>query len=235
VSVEEMRRFLSHFSTSSFLGGTKIGVVTGAHDLSIEAANALLKTLEEPRGNALLILLASDTARVPATVMSRCQTLRFLPVPCAELEAGLVRRSVPDAGPLARLSAGRPGIAIALSADAEARFAHEETVRGFLSFTATPISSRLTAVGGLVKDETLSAITGVLDTWSGALRDMICVKTGNDARVVNAFAAPLLASRAAAYRLTELARIAALVRDARRLLLGNINPRLALEHVALNF
>jgi len=235
VSVEEMRRFLAHFASSSFLGGIKIGVVTGAHDLSLEAANALLKTLEEPRGNALIILLASDTARVPATVMSRCQTLRFLPVPTDELVQGLTRRSVPDADALARLAAGRPGIALALHADVEARAAYEETVCGFIDFTAAPVSSRIAAVGAMVKDASPATVTDLLDTWSGALRDMICVKTGNDARVVNGFAATRLRSRAAAYRLTDLARLSGMVRDARRLLLGNINPRLALEHVALNF
>jgi DNA polymerase-3 subunit delta' len=62
-------------------GPRRIAVLDGAERCTEEAANALLKTLEEPPGGALLVLIAADPSPLPATIRSRCQLLRFGPLP----------------------------------------------------------------------------------------------------------------------------------------------------------
>ena len=86
---------------------------------SIEAANSLLKTLEEPPGHVVLALTAVHAEALPATVVSRCQRLDLRPVAQATLEAALAGRGVPPekARLLARLSGGRVGWALEASRD----------------------------------------------------------------------------------------------------------------------
>jgi len=212
IGVEEMRTFLAHFTTSSLLGGVKVGVIPDAEALSIEAANALLKTLEEPKGNALLILMTKDVSRTPATVASRCQVLRFLPVPTRELVVGLLARGVSqiDAERLAAIATGKPGIAITMVNDPAARETYETTVERFRALLVAPIARRISAAGEVVKDATPVQVTQTLDVWTAVLRDMMCAQP--------------LARTVGAIRAT---------RAAQRMLGENVNARLAVEHAIL--
>ena len=64
---------------SSFRGGYKVGIIEGAEALNANGANAFLKTLEEPTGDTLLIMIAKPSHRLPATVASRCLRLPLHP------------------------------------------------------------------------------------------------------------------------------------------------------------
>jgi len=80
ISIEQIRELERKLSLSSFLNSYKIGIIEEAETMSIEAANSLLKTLEEPTPKTVIILLASNISVLPATIVSRCQVLKFLPV-----------------------------------------------------------------------------------------------------------------------------------------------------------
>ncbi|MGQ0848655.1 MAG: DNA polymerase III subunit [Actinomycetota bacterium] len=82
-----------------------------------QAANALLKTLEEPSGSVVFVLVADSEEDFPPTVASRCRTIRFGRVPDTELVDGLVARGVDPARAdvLSLVSGGRPGLALALT------------------------------------------------------------------------------------------------------------------------
>jgi DNA polymerase-3 subunit delta' len=87
-------------------------VLTEAERMTAEAGNALLKTLEEPPDNSLLILLSSHPSSLFPTIISRCQTIRFSPLPLKEIKDYLVSRlKLPSAEAqlLSRLSEGRLG------------------------------------------------------------------------------------------------------------------------------
>lgn len=87
--------------------------------LNDEAANALLKTLEEPIASSTFILVAESEDDLPATVASRCRTIVFGRVPEEEIAAGLVARGIDEtrAAQAARISGGRPGLAVALATE----------------------------------------------------------------------------------------------------------------------
>jgi DNA polymerase-3 subunit delta' len=74
--IEQVRGLAEELSLTSHQGGYKVGILSPADLLNRFAANALLKTLEEPPARTLLILVASQPSRLPATVLSRCQKLR---------------------------------------------------------------------------------------------------------------------------------------------------------------
>jgi len=74
--IEQVRELADELSLTSHQGGYKVGILSPADALNRFAANALLKTLEEPPARTLLILVASQPSRLPATILSRCQRLR---------------------------------------------------------------------------------------------------------------------------------------------------------------
>jgi len=74
--IEQVRELAEELSLTSHQGGYKVGILSPADSLNRFAANALLKTLEEPPPQTLLILVASQPSRLPPTILSRCQKLR---------------------------------------------------------------------------------------------------------------------------------------------------------------
>src|SRR5204863_31865 len=76
----------------------RIFIVEDAHYMNDQAANALLKTLEEPAATTHLILTTSNPMMLLATIRSRCQTIRFAPIPIADIETFLTQQqNVPAA------------------------------------------------------------------------------------------------------------------------------------------
>jgi DNA polymerase-3 subunit delta' len=75
IGIDQIRELVANFSLTSYAGGGKVAVIEPANAMTTNAANSLLKTLEEPSGDALLILIADKTGRLPATIFSRCQRI----------------------------------------------------------------------------------------------------------------------------------------------------------------
>jgi len=77
IKVDDVRQLSAKLNLTSQYGGYKVAVVIDAHDMNINASNSLLKTLEEPSSNAVLILVSSNPQKLPITVRSRCQGIGF--------------------------------------------------------------------------------------------------------------------------------------------------------------
>jgi DNA polymerase-3 subunit delta' len=77
IRIEQVRDLCAELALTSHQGGYKVGILSPADSMNRFAANALLKTLEEPAKNTLLILVASQPSRLPATIMSRCQRINI--------------------------------------------------------------------------------------------------------------------------------------------------------------
>jgi len=235
IGIEAIRGFIDHFSSSSFWGGRKIGVICGAHELSQEAANALLKTLEEPAGKALLILTAHSLDRLPETVKSRCQVVRFLTVPPAEVAQGLVRRGMDakSAEVSAAFSAGRPGLAVEHAEDAALRATHGEQVSSFMELAKRPIAGRLAAASEITAKAETSALAALLDVWTAVLRDILSVATGNERYAADRSALPAFRAYAIQRSVSEIVKTHRTLAAGKRMLAENVNPRLIFEHIAL--
>ncbi len=92
IRIEQVRELSAELALTSHGGGYKVGIISPADALNRFAANALLKTLEEPPPRTLLILVASEPSRLPPTVLSRCQRLRIRAPERAESVAWLSAR-----------------------------------------------------------------------------------------------------------------------------------------------
>ena len=76
IRIEQARELSAHLALASHQGGYKVALIDPADALNWNAANALLKTLEEPPSRTVLILVAQQPSRLPATILSRCQRVR---------------------------------------------------------------------------------------------------------------------------------------------------------------
>jgi len=119
ITIEQVRELQRQLSLSSLAGGGRVAVLVEVDKASEGAANALLKTLEEPAPRVVLLLTASDVEEVPPTVASRCEVLALRPVPLAEIAAAIEARGESAAGArqVARLASGRPELALRMVAD----------------------------------------------------------------------------------------------------------------------
>lgn len=117
IVVDQIRELSARLAMSSQFGGWQIATVDPADAMNAAAANALLKTLEEPTPATLLILVADEPARLPATIRSRCQRIDFL-VPSREASLDWLRaEGVTDAPAALEAAGGNPGLAREWSGD----------------------------------------------------------------------------------------------------------------------
>lgn len=117
IGVDRVRALKRFMQLRPMLGKTKVAIIDDAPLLTVAAQNALLKTLEEPPDHSLLILVAANPDALLATVRSRCQRVRFAPLPLesvATIVAEVAGVDAASARELAVLAEGSPGRALAL-------------------------------------------------------------------------------------------------------------------------
>ena len=119
ISIEQVRELQRELSYRSLGSHPKIGIVNDAHLLTIQAQNALLKTLEEPPGNTLLVLIAVNASNLASTILSRCQRVSFHPLTPTAVAEILERHGRPpsEAAAIAAYAEGSPGRALDLDPD----------------------------------------------------------------------------------------------------------------------
>jgi DNA polymerase-3 subunit delta' len=118
ISVDDARGLPEFFSKAPSRSAYRVAIVDAADDMNVNAANALLKTLEEPPERGVLFLVAHAPGRLMATIKSRCRRLAFHPWPEADVAAFLMRRTEiePEAArALAAMAGGAPGRALRLA------------------------------------------------------------------------------------------------------------------------
>lgn len=149
IAVSEMRDLLRFASQSSFQpNGYKIIVIVEAERLNIEAANAILKILEEPPERTIFFLLYQNEAAVLPTIHSRAQNISISPVPIQELVSGLINRGFAeeDAQIVASLSHGLPGQAINWLTDPDSLTVFKTTSETLKQLMGVSITDKFKAV-----------------------------------------------------------------------------------------
>jgi len=242
ISIEQIRDFIRVLNMSSFAGGYKIGVVKHAELLSTEAANALLKTLEEPKEKTIIILISSEAELLPTTILSRCKILYFKPVMTEKIYDYLVKErnvSREKARNLSRLSLGRPALAIKFLEDEEFYDFYNNNVEDFLHICGSGINERLMLVEELTGKEKGQAGTRiahrVIEIWQGVCRDWLLLLLGQNNYVQHIYLADEIKHQGIEYTEAEIVRLSKLLSRAHLYLKANVSPRLVLENIVLNF
>jgi len=171
------------------MGRRKVYIILGAEELADEAANRLLKTLEEPPSFVLFVLTAVESGGVLPTIVSRCQELRLRPAPRAELAAALVERGTPPerAAALAALAGGRQGWAIAAAADPQLVERQQAAIRQLVEALAGSRLERLARARALAERWSSSpeTVRETLRVWLGWWRDVVLVQLGLGERIAH--------------------------------------------------
>ncbi|MGA9191175.1 MAG: DNA polymerase III subunit delta' [Anaerolineales bacterium] len=121
LKIDDVRKLQHELSLSPYQANRRVAVMPDFETATTEAANALLKTLEEPPPNVVLVLTAATEESVLPTIVSRCEVIALRPMAIGDLAKALEKRGEPAdrARMLAGQAMGRPGLAIRLSGDAE--------------------------------------------------------------------------------------------------------------------
>lgn len=233
IKIEQIRELEQQIIYRPLLGERKVCVIDDADRLNLNAANALLKTLEEPPGHSLFLLITSRPGALPATIRSRCHALRFSPPARADVEAALIRTrnlSQHDARMLAVLAEGRIGQA--LNADLDAL---RTTQREFTILTSPEtlgsIPTLLSTADMMAKGDRGGEALGWIARW---VRDVVLFKLGvnPESLLYDQFSAETqhLISQAS---MDQLLGVLDAIETIHRNTVRNINLHLALESVLL--
>jgi DNA polymerase-3 subunit delta' len=235
LKIDQIRAVQHDVSRSPFEGRWKIVILRQFEEANEEAANAFLKTLEEPPRHTRLILTARDASLLLPTISSRCQVFALRPLSPPQVETALVERWNADPATaclLARLSSGRLGWAVRASTNTsllDARCTHLAALDAVLNEGR---AERLSRAGDLAKDA--DDLPEMLELWLGWWRDVLLVQNGDGARITNVDYEDTLQKQAARFSIEQVQRALKSVRATARYLNQNVNARLALEVLLLN-
>ncbi|MBI2976396.1 MAG: DNA polymerase III subunit delta' [Chloroflexi bacterium] len=233
ITIDRIRELNRALSLKPVEAARRIGLVTNFETANDEAANAFLKTLEEPPGNALLILTTDSPELLLPTITSRCEAVTLRPVPLAALRQALTERwraPAERADLLARLSGGRPGWAVAATESTFER--RRQRLDDLQQLLPAARSARFAYAEGLAKDR--AALRETLELWLSWWRDVLLVASGASALPVNSDQVEALRRVAAILGLDSAAQAVAAVQRALAALSRNANARLAMEVLLLD-
>ncbi|HEX9188312.1 MAG TPA: AAA family ATPase [Vicinamibacteria bacterium] len=192
IRVDQVRDLIGEIAGAPFEARRRVFVIDDAHTMNEPAQNALLKSLEEPPPRSHVVLVSSAPAGLRQTIRSRCQRIRFGPLPRAAVAALLVeRRGLADdeARVVAALAGGSPGAAFALESEAHARL-REGLLDLLERAESLDAQGRMDAAEALERTEDPALL---LTTLRSLLRDVAALRAGSGVPgLVNADAASRL-------------------------------------------
>ncbi len=233
IRIDQVRTLQREASLLPYEGRRRVFILRQFDTATVEAANSLLKTLEEPPSHVVLILTAVDARTLPTTILSRCRRLDLRPVALEVVESALLEQGVPPerARLLARLSGGRVGWAFDAWQQADVLQQREQDLDRLRELLAADRVTRFAFAERAGRD--LAACRRQLATWSGWWRDLLLLTVGAGEHLVNLDRLGEL--RALQERTTpgQVWTVLDALRTTIARLDANVNARLALENLML--
>ncbi|MBI4426428.1 MAG: AAA family ATPase [Candidatus Kerfeldbacteria bacterium] len=181
ISVAHIRVLLETLNKRAAIAPRRVTIIDQAERLTEEAANALLKTLEEPRGTAIFILTATSTAVVPPTVASRCAVMPVTAMPRRTIEAELINRGLEanQARAVAMLSDGRPAFALYLATQPHGYDQAVEDSDVLLTLWESTVPEQLSTAAKLADAyHEPPRLEGLLERWESMLGRLLRAAAG---------------------------------------------------------
>ncbi len=212
IKISQIKDLIWRLSFTAGVGGIKVAIINDAHSMNQEAQTCLLKTLEEPRGNALLVLITDKVQELLPTIVSRVQIVKFYPVDNKEIRNYLKKQQIPEESleEVSRLSMGRPGIALDFLSDPQRINVFHDKIKEVEKISKADLAFRFRYAKDLSEDA--QKIKETLDVWTLYLRGKL-IKAVNDRQGTKELRGVL----------NFLQRTSSLISST------NVNPRLALE------
>lgn len=236
LKVDGLRRLLGELALRPVEASWRVALLPDIDQATPSAANALLKTLEEPPGRVLLLLSASRQELVLPTIRSRCRQVLLRPAAPDALAAYLVEAAEVDpsrAIGLARRAAGRLEWALAVAADPESERDLGSAMEDLEGLLQAPRSQRLRWAADMARRP--EALEATLEAWLLWFRDALLCHLGMEAWVANSDRLPRLSSFGSGQDLATILGLIEAIEDALRRLQANSAAQLVLELLVLEF
>ena len=226
ISIDAIRLAQKGISLKSYEGKFKVLIILQADEMTGEAANSLLKTLEEPSANSLIILTCDSSDGLLPTIISRCQIIRFYPLSLERLKEILTSDYKIKSDEVHSFSAqaeGSIGRALNLK-DQDSLGKKNRLIKQVCQSGPGLSASNIFSVKD--KKELANQIRHLLD-W---FRDILILKVGMPtSSIINADRIEKIKSQAQGLAVEDLEQVIAKIDQAHRLIEKNINPKIALE------
>ena len=222
IEIEQVRELQNRLSLKSYNNSFKVGIIDNAHLMKKDAQNALLKTLEEPKGDTLLILITSYPEMLLPTIRSRLQQIKFSMVSRKEIEDYLVSlgAGIETAKEIAMISSGQIGKAIEFFNEPEKFDLFKEAVKNIEVLCKSQMYKRFEFAKEF--KENPEEIKGVLDIWERFMRREILLKAYGSKGSLN-------------YSLRKLKEVIDELEKTKYLIENtNVNKKMALENLLIN-
>ncbi|MBN1484314.1 MAG: DNA polymerase III subunit delta' [Chloroflexia bacterium] len=191
LGIEAIRELRSGVAERPFAGQRKVYWIEDAETLTVEAANALLKTLEEPPSFVTILLVALSDHLLLDTIVSRCQLLALRPLAREQVAGALQKRWGADpetASLLASLSLGRPGWAVQALQDEHLLQQREQDLSALLELLGAGLLERFSFAArqnSRWKKGEHEELFTLLERWQGWWRDLLMIGHGCEELVSN--------------------------------------------------
>lgn len=213
----------------------KIYVFDEAQKMTVEAQNALLKTLEEPPKYAIIILITNNKESLLDTIKSRCEIIKFTPIPMAEIADYLIKTGVDQkrASLLANFSRGSMQKAIELSESEDFYIMREEIQKYIETFLSGNLIDIMDIQNSIEKYK--DQIINVLDLMINYFRDIIMVKENIDnSMIINLDKLVFIKNMSKKITYSQLSKIIDIIEETKNKLRSNCNFNISIQVMTLN-
>jgi DNA polymerase-3 subunit delta' len=235
LKIDQVRDLQRQLSLTPLEARWRVAILRRFEEATTSAANALLKTLEEPPSYVVLVVLARDADTLLPTIVSRCQQVSLRPLPAPQVERALIERwgAEPEqAKLLAHLSGGRLGWAVRTLEDSAGLQRRAQRLDELGELLNAPITARFRYAERLARDPIATQET--LDLWLGWWRDVLLLAAEAKAPLTNVDRVSALRDHARRFGVERSTALVEAVRSAADHLKRNANPRLTLEVLLLD-
>ena len=239
IGIDDMRELQRIANLAPYEGKRKVFIIEDAEYMSTEAANSLLKILEESPPRVVWLLLASEERRLLPTIISRCQRLELKPMPVEQTQQILAKRYQIDpkkANILARLSHGCLGWALSAVENKEVLEQYGLRIIKLSSLLTANLEQRFAYAQELATQfsQERRAISETMEAWIDWWRDLMLIKGNCKNNITNIDYEMTLAKQAMVLTLNEINGSLGNLRLIKEEIFRNLNPRLSFEWLMLN-
>lgn len=244
LSAENIKNFLAGLKLASASGARKLALITQVDKMNLFSANALLKILEEPPKNTTIILVADQIDYLPATILSRCQLLKFQALDRNAMDSWLKNFVLEnlERETILNLSFGKPGRALGFMADNLANF--REKCDWLIKLLSSETYSALQLVEIwfelLKKDKLKDKISDLgqatlesLDILELFWRDLLWAKL--DRKVLNVLYKAEIKTLSGQYSYADILKNLLSINKIKKQIKENVSPQILWENLVLNF
>ena len=235
LKVDQVRAVQHSLSLRPYQAKYRVALFLRFQDANDNAANALLKTLEEAPAHAILLLTADTPEQLLPTIISRCEVLRLRALPISAIESDLLDRGVDEerARLLAHISGGRPGYARRLVDDMTLLEKREERLNDLQTLLPAPRVEKFSYAEKLAKDKEVMRQTIVI--WLSYWRDVMLRVAGAESPLINVDRNMEIEFLAGRLNLSTARRVVSDLESALEKMDKNVNSRLLAEVLLLDW